>query len=150
MAPVKTLPGEKLLIQIGDGATPTEVFAHPCLINADRGVQISSDTTEIVVPDCDDPTLPAFKEILKDGISLQVSGGGVLHTSDLEAYFNWMIADTPKNVRIKFDVSGALGGGYIAVAMKLTAFNVTGTRKNNSTVEITLMSHGVATWTDAA
>jgi hypothetical protein len=150
MTAVKTLTGEKLLIQIGDGGSPSETFAHPCLINAERGMQFSSETTEIITPDCDDPTLPAFKQIFKDGLSIQVTGGGVLHTSDLEAYFEWMKLDTAKNVRIKFDVSGALGGGYVSLAMKLTAFNVTGTRKNNATVEITLMSHGEATWTDAA
>jgi hypothetical protein len=149
MTAVKTMAGEKLLIQIGDGATP-EVFAHPCLINAERGMQFSSETSETITPDCDDPTLPAFKEIFKDGLSLQVTGGGVLHTADIETYFEWMKLDTAKNVRIKFDVTAALGGGYISVPMKLTAFNVTGQRKNNSTVEITLMSHGVATWTDAS
>lgn len=149
MTAVKTMAGEKLLIQIGNGATP-EVFTHPCLINAERGLQISSETTESVVPDCDDPTLPAWKEIFKDGLSIQVTGGGVLHTSDIETYFNWMNTDTAKNVRINFNVSNILGGGYISVPMKLTAFNVTGQRKNDSTVEITLMSHGVATWTDAS
>lgn len=150
MAKVKTMVGEKLLIQIGDGATPTEGFSHPCLINADRGIQISSDTIDALVPDCDDPSAVAWKEVFKDGISIQVSGGGLLDTASLETYFNWMNADTAKNVRIKFDVTGANGGGYIAGAFKLTSFNVSGSRKNNSTVEIALMSHGVCTWTDNA
>lgn len=150
MAAVKTMVGEKLLIQIGDGATPTEAFAHDCLINADRGIQMSSDQTDIVVPDCDDPSAPAWKELFKDGLSIQVSGGGVLHTSSLETFFNWFNSDDAKNVRVKFDVTGANGGGYIAVPMKLTAFSVNGSRKNNTTVDITLVSHGVATWTDNA
>lgn len=150
MASVKTLPGTSLLIQIGDGGSPSETFSHPCLINAERGVQISSETTEVIVPDCDDPTDPAWKQIFKDGLSIQVTGGGKLDTSFLEAYFNWANSDDAKNVRIKFDVSGALGGGYIAVPMKLTNFNVTGQRKDVATAEITLMSHGVASWTDAA
>jgi len=150
MAQVKTMVGEKLLILIGDGATPTEAFAHDCLINADRGVEFSAETTDVVVPDCDSPSNPAWKELFKDGIQIKVSGGGVLHTASLEAWFNWMIADTSKNVRIKFDVTGAMGGGYIAVPMKLTGLTIQGARKNNSTVDITLMSHGVATWTDNA
>lgn len=150
MTAVKTMVGEKLLIQIGDGGTPTEVFAHDCLINADRGIQFSADTTDVVVPDCDDPSAPAWKQLFKDGIQIQVSGGGVLHTTSLESWFNWMNSDTEKNVRVKFDVTGANGGGYIAVPMKLTAFAVNGSRKNNSTVDVTLMSHGVATWTDNA
>lgn len=150
MAAVKSLVGEKILIQIGDGATPTEGFAHDCLINAERGLQMGADTTEVIVPDCDDPSAPAWKEIFKDGISIQVTGGGVLHTASIETWFNWMKLDSAKNVRIKFDTTGAMGGGYIQVPMKLTQFNVTGARKNNSTSEVTLMSHGPATWTDAA
>lgn len=146
--PVKTLPGEQLLVQIGDGAVP-EVFAHPCFINADRGIQLSADTTEIIVPDCDDLSLPAFKEILKDGLSMQVTGGGVLNTPDFKTWFNWMISDTAKNCRIRSNVSLALGGGYISGAFKLTAFSLTGQRKNNSTVEATLMSHGQLAWVDA-
>lgn len=146
--PVKTLPGEQLLVQIGDGATP-EVFAHPCFINADRGIQLSADTTEIIVPDCDDLALPAFKEILKDGLSMQITGGGVLNTTDLEAWFNWMISDTAKNCRVRSNVAVGLGGGYIAGAFKITGLNLTGTRKNNTTVEVTLMSHGQLAWTDA-
>lgn len=147
MAAVKSLVGEKILIQIED-VLDSGVFAHDCLINADRGLDISSDVSEMVVPDCDDPSLPAFKEIFKDGISLAVSGGGVLHTSSVESWFNWMITDSYKNVRVKLDTSGALGGGYIAMRMKLTGFSITGARKNNSTAEVSLMSHGVATWVD--
>ena len=149
MANVKTLVGEKLLIQIGDGGSP-EAFAHPCLINAERGVQMSSETNEFVVPDCDNPSAPGWKEMFKDGMSITVSGGGMLDTASVETYFNWMNSDDAKNVRIKVDVSGALGGGYIAVPMKLTAFSMSGQRKNNTTVDLTLMSHGPATWTDAA
>lgn len=150
MAAIKTMVGTKLLIQIGDGASPTETFAHDCLINAERGIQFSSDTSDEVVPDCDDPSAPAWKEIFKDGLQIQVSGGGKLHTTSLETWFNWFNSDTEKNVRIKFDVTGANGGGYIAVPMKLTAMTVNGSRNANSTVDLTLSSHGVATWTDNA
>ena len=139
--PVKTLPGEKLLIEIGDGGSP-EVFAHPCMINAERGLQVTSEINEFITPDCDDLTIPAFKEILKDGIQLSVSGGGLLHTTDFNEWYQWSKSDDAKNVRININVSTALGGGTILAAMKLTAFNLVGNRKENSTVEVTLLSHG--------
>lgn len=149
MAAVKTLNGEKLLIKIGDGATPTETFTHPCLINTDRGITISADVTEILVPDCDLPDLPGWKQRLKDGMSAEISGAGRLHTPDLEAFFNWVSTDVAKNVRVETSgVSGANGGGYMAGAFKCTSLNVTGPRKNLTDVEITLMSHGVVTWVD--
>lgn len=150
MANTKTMPGQKLLIQIGDGATPVESFAHDCLINAERGIQMQSETNESIVIDCDAPDNPGWKETFKDGLSVSVSGGGNLHTASLKTFFNWLNSDLAKNVRVKFDVTGALGGGYISVPMKLTQFNVTGTRQNNATADITLMSHGVASWTDNA
>ncbi len=150
MASVKTMVGEKILIKIGDGATPTETFSHPCMINLDRGLAFSSDSTDVVVPDCDDPSAVAWKEVYKDGLSLQISGGGLLHTLSLETYFNWMTVDTSKNVQVLFNVSAADGGGYISGAFKLTSFGISGTRKNNATVDLTLMSHGALTWTDAS
>jgi len=149
MAAVKTLVGHKLLIQIGDGATP-EVFTHDCLINGDRGFTFSSDSSESVTPDCDDPTLPGWKELFKEALSLEVSGGGKLHTTSEEVWFNWFNSDTAKNVRIKKDVTGALGGGYYSCAMKLTGFSVTSSRKETSEVDVTLQSHGTVTWVDNA
>jgi hypothetical protein len=148
MAQVKTLVGEKLLIMIGDGGTPTETFAHDCLVNADRGVDMSAETNEFVTPDCDNPSAPGWKEMFKDGLSISVSGGGVLHTPSTKTWFNWMNSDSAKNVRIKVDVTGANGGGYISVPMKLTSFGIKGSRKQNSNVDVTLMSHGPAIWVD--
>lgn len=149
MAQVKTLVGEKLLIQI-ETAPNSTIFAHPCMINAERGIEFSSETNEFVVPDCDNPSAPGWKELFKDGMSAQVSGGGMLHTTDLEAYFTWMNSDDAKNVRVKIDVPGANGGGYIAGAMKLTSLSISGPRKANTTVDITIQSHGPMTWTDNA
>ena len=61
MAPVKTLSGKKLLVQIGDGAQP-EVFAADCMINAERGIAFSVDSNDFVIPDCDNPDQAGFKE----------------------------------------------------------------------------------------
>jgi len=47
MADVGIIEGEKLLIQIGDGAT-TEVFTHPCLINTTRGITFVTTGAGIV------------------------------------------------------------------------------------------------------
>lgn len=146
MALVKTLAGEKLLVQIGDGASP-EVYTHDCLINGDRGAQLASDTTDTTTPDCDDPTLPGWKEVFKDGLRMTISGAGKLHTASYQTWFNWFNSDTPKNCRVKLDVAGSLGGGYLYGAFKLTALNLNGPRKDHSTIDVTLMSHGAIAWT---
>jgi hypothetical protein len=150
MTAVKTLAGESLLIQIGDGATPTETFTHDCLINTDRGISFSSDVTDVIVPDCDDPEAPAFKQRFIDGLSGDVSGAGILHTASVETWFNWFVSGDSKNVRVNQNVAGALGGGYFAAAYKLASFSISGARKNLSTCEVSLVSTGAVTWVDNA
>jgi hypothetical protein len=150
MALVKTLVGSKLIVQIESDIVPG-TYEVDCLINAERGISFSSDNREFVVPDCDTPSSPGFKLLFKDGLSASVSGGGMLHTTSVERWFNWMSTDTVKNVRFRIDETGANGGGYIAGAFKLTSFNLNAASlKDLSTAEIELQSHGVFTWTDAA
>ncbi len=149
MAAVKTLNGEKLLIQIGDGATP-ETFAHDCLINTERGIQFSADMQEFTVPDCLSPDDPAWKETIKDGLSAAVNGAGMTHTSSIETWFNWFKSPDTKNVRIKVDAAGADGGGYWQGAFHCSNFEVTGTRKDKATTSTSLVSSGEVSWTDAA
>lgn len=149
MAAVKTLNGEKLLVQIGDGASP-ETFTHDCLINTERGIAFSAETQEFIVPDCLAPEDPAWKEVTKDGLSATISGAGMLHTSSVEDWFNWFKSPDTKNCRVRVDVAGADGGGYWEGAFHLTALEITGDRKQKSTVSVTLVSNGAVTWTDNA
>lgn len=149
MAPVKSINGQKLLVQIGDGASP-EVFAADCLINTERGIQFSADTSESIVPDCDDPDAPAWKETTKDGLSATINGSGTLHTTSIETWFDFFRGGETKNIRFKVDASGANGGGYWQGAFHLNAFEITGTRNEKSTCSVTLVSSGIVGWVDAA
>lgn len=147
MTAVKTLPGDSLLIQIGDGATPTETFAHDCMINGTRTFALGGDVTDIIVPDCDTPTNAGWKQRFIDGLSGDISGEGIVHTSSIATFNTWLTSNTAKNVRVKADVSGALGGGYWSGAYKLQTFSMTGEHKGLTTVSIQLVSHGELTFT---
>lgn len=148
MTAVKTLAGESLLIQIGDGATPTETFTHDCLINLDRAFELSADTNDILVPDCDDPTLGAWKKRTVDGLSGDISGSGKLHTASISTWFTWFNAASAKNLRVKTNaITGANGGGYWAGSFRLTKFGISGSRKDLCTVEVSIVSDGPLTWT---
>lgn len=150
MAPVKTINGQKLLIKVGDGASP-EVFAPDCLINTERGIQFSSETNESIVPDCLDPDAPAWKELNVDGLSAAITGSGMLHTTSIPDWDAWFRSGAAKNIRVELaDVALADGGGYWEGAFYLTGWEVGGDRKQKSTSSITLASSGVVTWTDAA
>lgn len=146
MAAVQTINGTKLLIQIGDGNSP-EVFTHPCLINAERGIQFQMDVNEFVVPDCITPDAPAWKEITTDGLSATITGGGMLDAGSVGEYFTWWKDGITKHVRIKVDHAD---GGYWSGGVKCTALELSGNRNEKATNQITLQSDGPMIWTDAA
>ncbi len=149
MAPVKTLNGRQLLVQIGDGATP-ETFAHDCLINTDRGISFSSETNRETLPDCDNPDDVSWSVMNKSGLSASITGSGRLHTPSVKTWFAWYNSDEAKNVRVLLNGVGlANGGGHWAGAFKLTAFEVTGPETGRSSVSVTLESDGEIAWVDA-
>jgi predicted secreted protein len=151
MAQPKTLNGKQLLVKIGDGGSPTETFASDCLINLDRAFELTADGNDVSVPDCDNPSAPAWREKIIQTLSANVSGGGRLHTSVVEAYFTWLTTGASKNVRLELGgVSAANGGGYFSGAYKLTRFALSGSDGDLATAEVTLESTGAITWTDAA
>lgn len=150
MAAIKSLNGRQLLVQIGDGAS-SEIFAHDCLINTERGIQFASETNREPVPDCDDPDKPVWSILTKTSLSATIPGSGRLHTSSLPTWWAWMNSDDAKNVRVLVNgVTGANGGGYWAGAFKLTQFEVTGPETGRATVSATLESDGEVTWVAAA
>lgn len=146
MAQVKRLDGTKLLVQI---ETSPGVFAHDCLINASRGLSLSASGNDVNVPDCDDPNLPSWREKVIDSLSATISGGGLLHSTSYEAWFNWITGGASKNVRFRIDATAVNGGGYVAGAFKLTGLELTGERGDKSQVSVTLENDGPLTWTDA-
>lgn len=150
MAKAKTASGgSQLLIMVGDGATP-EVFANACTINAERGIDLTAETNDINVPDCDDPEAPAWVEREKRSWQGTISGQGVLNTPDIQAYFTWLSATTSRNVRVRVNVLQVDGGGHWSGKFHLTQFNVTGNRGDKVQASITLLSDGPIAWTAAA
>jgi hypothetical protein len=147
--PAKTIRGKQLLVQISDGASP-ENFVADCLINTDRGIRFTSDTTSDTVAYCDEPDSPAWTEIDKNGLTATIPGSGKLHTSSVEEWFEWYTSNDAKNCRVLLNgVAAADGGGYWEGAFKLTEWEVTGPEKEKVTSAVTLVSHGPVTWVPA-
>jgi len=146
MAQVDVVNGEKLLIMIGDGASP-EVFSHPCLINTDRGISFSSSLTQELIPDCDSPEDPAWQSAEKDGLSANINGAGMLDVASIEEFYDWFTSPDTKNVKVKVDKTG---GSTWTGAFHLTEFSISGTRKSKATASLTLVSDGEVTRADNA
>jgi predicted secreted protein len=151
MAQAKVMNGRKLLIKVSDGAS-TPTFAHPCLINAARGIAFASETNSINIPDCDDPDLVTWVGREKRGLSASINGAGVLHTPDTEVFFDWVKSSTPKAVRVELNgvTGGANGGGYWGGNFHLTTFEVSGDDGEKVQCSLSMESDGAIAWTDAA
>lgn len=126
MSYVANIVGEELLVQIGDGAVD-EAFAHDCLINSERSVEGSSDVVTSVVPRCDDPSAPGKTVRRVRSTDTRVTFSGMLHATSALVWMQWQRAGTPKNIRVKQDVTGAAGGWLLAGSFLLENFSVSGT-----------------------
>lgn len=144
MAAVKHARGVKLLLKVGDGATP-EVFTAYCTINAARSIKGTATTNEFNIPDCADPDLLAWVVREKVSLSYSVNGAGILNTPDVEAFATWLAAESSKNCQMVVDVPSADGGVIFEGAFHLTDFEITGDRGGKMEANISLASDGTIT-----
>lgn len=145
MTAVPRVTGSKLLVQIGDGASP-ETFAHDCLINTQRGIQFTSERNEVIMPDCDNPDDPAWKDVELDGFQATINGAGMLYAASIEDWWNWYVSGAAKNVRFNITATG-----YWEGAFKLPEFNpaAADSNKDTATCTVTLVSTGAVSFTAA-
>lgn len=150
MSLAKVLAGRLLLLKVSDGAgSPT--YAHPCLINASRGITFTAETNDTRIPDCSNPELIAWLKREKISLSGSLSGSGTLNTTDTEAYFNWVKSPDPKAIQIELSgVSVGNGGGYFSGDWHLTQFEITGEVGQYAQSALTFLSDGDISWTDAS
>lgn len=144
MAATKHARGVKLLLKVGDGASP-EVFSTFCSINTARGISFSSTTNDFNIPDCDDPDKIAWVAREKDGLSVGVTGAGILNTPDVEEFYEWFASPDSKNCQVVVDVPSADGGVIFEGAFHLTDFEITGDRSGKMECSLSLASDGEVT-----
>jgi hypothetical protein len=128
--------GTQLLFKIEDGSSPP-AFAHPCLINAKRGIQFQSSTNKIIVPDCENPDDPAWQECTVDGLSATITGAGKLDAAAVVEYDAWYRSGESKSVQVWIGTKGHWPGDF-----KLTNWALDGDRNDYANVNVTLESDG--------
>lgn len=144
MAAVKHTRGTKLLLKVGNGASP-EVFSQYCSINAERGLTFTAGTNDVDIPDCDDPDLLAWVVREKANLSVSVTGSGTLNTPDVQDFFDWFQSPDAKTCKLIVDISAADGGVTFTGAFHLTEFSLTGNRGEKMQASISLASDGPIT-----
>ena len=144
MAQPTVLPGTKLLILVGDGASP-EVFAEPCGLTT-KSFNLSAQTNTTIIPDCADPEAPAWEAKDVNSLAAHVSGSGVMAVESYQVWNDWFMSAAAKNAHIKLDNSAL---GYYSGSFILTSLRLTGQRGQKVTVDITLDNDQSVTWVDA-
>lgn len=139
------IAGTKLLILVGDGASP-EVFSQPCGLT-NTTFSLTSATGSTVVPFCDDPEAAAWDTKEVTSLSAQVTGTGVMAVESFDTWNNWFLSGEAKNAHIKLDNAslGSYEGPWV-----LASFKLTGTRGQKVTVDITLDNADIITYVQGA
>lgn len=145
MATQPNFSGRKLLIRIGDGASP-EVFSIWCSFNGDRAISFEAQTTDEMDIDCDDPTAVGWMVSVVDSLSATVSGAGRLKTEDVAGAFAWFESGEPKNIQVAID---APGGGEFEGQALLTGFTVNGGETGSATADMAFRFTGPVTYVAA-
>lgn len=141
MARPTTVLGSKLLLQIGDGAEPTEAFVAPCALTS-KGINFSAESNDFNIPDCDSEEDAVWTDRVVSALSAGVSGSGTLATESLDLWEEWFFSAGPKNIRVKIDKPLAQGGRHYAMSAILTSFNITGNIGELSQIEVEIASNG--------
>lgn len=139
MAKPTTASAAKLLILVGDGASP-EIFAAPCGLTT-KGINFSAESNDTTVPDCDDPDAPAWTERVVRALSAGVSGSGVLAAESMDIWWNFYKDALPRNCRVKID-SDAFANVYYEGRFLLSTYNITGQIGEKINVAVELQSDG--------
>lgn len=145
MAKPVVIAGTKLLLLVGNGASP-EVFGEPCGLTT-KGFDLSASTNTTLIPDCDDPELPAWESTDVNALSASGSGTGVMAVEAFATWNDWFMSAEGKNMQIKLDHADL---GHYAGMFKLTSFKLAGTRGNKVTVDLSFKNDGEVTWVENA
>lgn len=145
-----TVEFSKYLIQLGDGASPTEAFTAPCGLKA-RTFTLENTTSESQILSKTAETDPMAVERLVSSQSGSISGEGVLDPSDLSTWRDWFLTGARKNARVVVDLPAADGGGHYEAAFILTRFeNVSSKEEGLVGFSLEMQSAGPITWEDAS
>lgn len=141
MSDPTTGSGLKLLLKFGDGGSP-EAFTHSCSINAERGVEFTSEEGTTVIYDCEDQTLPGWVHSEKTSKRVTFSGGGTLNVPDFDRLHDLWDAGADFNAKLIIDLAAASGGLIFSGAFKIDTLSLTGNRGEKINVQIAGSSSG--------
>lgn len=142
MAYTATVKGQHIIVQMGDGATPTEVFTTICGIT-EKGLEQTASTSEETIWDCADQDAPP--KVVRDVQSTDwsISASGQVDSSGLAALDTAFTAAVERNFRFVF--KDTVINKYKQGPGIITSFSVTGTNGEKAKVSLTITGAGALT-----
>lgn len=125
MAAIKTTRWSKLVLKVGNNASP-EAFTALCSINAARGITFSTTLTEDTIPDCDDMEAVMWMIREKASISVEVTGGGKVDKANVKTFVDWAKDKDTRTCQIVLDDDVAANVITFEGEFHLENFSMTG------------------------
>lgn len=140
----------KLLVQIGDGATPEE-FKHSCTINTTQDFTFEATTTDGTEPNCEDPNAPNWVLRAVDTLSANINGAGTADPVSYGVLRTKMLTGEEFNVRVLLDgLTSVQGGGYFEGKYVMTSLGLAKEGKGYVTSTVAMQSSGKVDWVPAS
>lgn len=149
MAAVNYTRGVKLVLKVGDGASP-EVFTAMCSINAERGITFNAQMRDEVIPDCADLDAVAWLSREAESLSMEFTGGGMSDKSNVKTLWDWWESGESKNCQVVLDDDTAANVITWEGAYKLPTFDLSGNRGEKVAGTVAVASDGAVTATFGA
>lgn len=143
--------GSSYVVEMGDGATPTEVFTKIAVINTSKSITGSAETATAQVRDLDDnaAVMKTVRKVIATDTS--VSGSGQVHPIAMMALWTWFYSGAAKSLKFRTNgLTGAQGGVVHAGKFVLTNIQVTAETDSLVECELTLEQADAITATAAA
>ena len=147
MARPTTFVGSSVAIFLESSTTPG-TFARPCGLNS-HSVSFTKNTTDVMVPDCDDPELPAWVARGVESLDFSANGSGILAAEAVDEW--WEAFNTTESVLARIYVgkpTDTVNGRYWEGLVHVTSFEITGERGNRAQASVSVVSDGELTYHD--
>ena len=146
MAAPTVITGTKLLVLIGfggDSPGSPDVFSEPCGLTT-KGFDLTASTNTTLIPDCTDPSLPAWEAKDVNSLSAEVTGSGVMAVESFHTWLDWFLGATERQARIQLvsPTTSPLSLGYLQGAFILSKLSYQGTRGQKVNIDVTLSNNG--------
>jgi len=138
MAPPVTARFGKFRVLLGDDATPT-VYTAPCGFTS-KSLTLAKDTTDVNIPDCDDPDAVAWLGRDASSLSASISGEGVAAAESIEKWLDaWEnVESVPVKIELEFPAKTITWTGL----MHVTSLNPAAEQGGRVTLAVEMQSDG--------